>query len=532
MSRWRITLVAIATSLLFGAMSSDVRAVVDVRTRKVTGNLPKPAAVSFASGSGVIVGKRHVLTNRHIVQDDKKAMFDGFRVFTGPDYKKSNPGKVIAICDNYDLALIETSADLPFNGVTVLDDLPPLALRVTAYGFPLGSRFGVGLTTTGGQVSRHPVASTPGQGKEDAEVRSALWHDAILTSGNSGGPLFATSKVLVGINFAYLNTGSKHALAVPANVVSEFLRRSSAKSEVTFSKSAEDAGKGDPQAMTVFIESMVDDITKRAPDLAAASSVSDVLTAKLKTRLPVLTPSALKRVEGGELHLAFSPVKVASVEAGDVVRLQGDISINGTVDDDDGIVAVVDDVFCVMLLPPEESAALRTKLAKNAKDKVALDQLYFVGPPVTVRTSRGPLFALVFLSLNRFADSTDFKQLVEEEKVRRGAKAEGTAEAATTTTAVVNDEKEARAVAQFESRLRRTFTDATGKFRIEAVPVKITATDVELIRMDDKRKLPIAIAKLSADDRIWLRDNEKWIALYGPRLEKSYTAAATSGSAN
>ena len=47
----------------------------------------------------VIVGKRHVLTNRHIVQDDKKAMFDGFRVFTGPDYKKSNPGRVVAVCE-------------------------------------------------------------------------------------------------------------------------------------------------------------------------------------------------------------------------------------------------------------------------------------------------------------------------------------------------------------------------------------------------------------------------------------------------
>jgi hypothetical protein len=485
--------------------------------KKTSGVLPKPAAVAFASGSGVAVGKRLVLTNRHIVEDDKDLLFDGFRVFTGPDYKKSNAGRVVAVCENYDLALIETSADLPFSGITVLEVLPPLAHRVTAYGFPLGSRFGVGLTTTGGQVSRHPVAGTR-DGAQDAEVRSALWHDAVLTSGNSGGPLFTESKILVGVNFAYLNTGSKHALAVPADAVTDFLRKAAATSDVTFTKSIDSGGgAGDPQAMTVFIESMVNDITKRAPDLAAANSLNEMLSAKLKTRLPAITPSALKRVEAGELHMAFPPVKISSVEAGDVVRLQGDTSILTI--DDDSMIAVVDDVICVMLLPPAEATALQTKLAKNARDKVALDQAYFVGPPVQVRTSRGTVYALVFLPLNGFAESEEFKQMVEEEKARRQVAA-----------ATGGDDRENKAVAQYEARLRRTFTDLTGKFRVEAVPVKVGITDVELIRMDDKRKLPVPIAKLSADDRQWLRDNERFVSMYGPQLDKYYTNAAASST--
>jgi hypothetical protein len=91
--------------------------------------------------------------------------------------------------------------------------------------------------------------------------------------------------------------------------------------------------------------------------------------------------------------------------------------------------------------------------------------------------------------------------------------------------ATVGDEREAKAVAQIEARLRRTFSDATGRFRIDAVPVKISANDVELVRMDDKRKVPVPIERLSADDRIWLRDNERWVTMYGSRLESFYTTA-------
>jgi hypothetical protein len=148
---------------------------------------------------------------------------------------------------------------------------------------------------------------------------------------------------------------------------------------------------------------------------------------------------------------------------------------------------------------------------------VALDQAYFVGPPVQVRTSGGSVFALVFLPVNGFADSDEFKQMIEEEKARRQV-----------ATATGSDERENRAIAQYESRLRRTFTDLTGRFRVEAVPVKIGITDVELIRMDDKRKLPVPIARLSADDRQWLRDNERFVSLYGPQLEKYYTTVSAA----
>jgi hypothetical protein len=60
--------VAAVFGLIGSAVVSSVHAAADVRVKKTSGELPKPAAVAFASGSGVVVGKRLVLTNRHIVE--------------------------------------------------------------------------------------------------------------------------------------------------------------------------------------------------------------------------------------------------------------------------------------------------------------------------------------------------------------------------------------------------------------------------------------------------------------------------------
>ncbi len=341
-----------------------VQAAEPVRLRTASGALPKPAAIALASGSGVIVGKRYVLTNRHIAQDEKGKLFDGFRIYPGPDYKKAHLARAVAICENYDLALLETSTDLPAAQVTVLDGLPALAERVIAYGFPLGSRFGVGLTTTGGQVARHPVAAARGDDKEDVSVKSALWHDAALTGGNSGGPLFTATKVLVGINFAYLKTNSNQALAVPGDAVADFLRRAKADKDVRIVKAAAAAvGGADPQAVTVFIESMVNDVAGRSPDLAGASSLAEMLVAKLKTRLPQVSAADFKRVEAGELQRAFPAVRIAAIEPGEIARVRGDMTIGDV--DDDGMFVSVDDVLCLVLLPDGEADSVRTKLAKN-----------------------------------------------------------------------------------------------------------------------------------------------------------------------
>jgi S1-C subfamily serine protease len=519
MSGRRILPAAVSAAFVLLMLSSGALAADPARVQTVSGTLPKPAAIALSSGSGLVVGKRFILTNRHIAQDEKGKYFDGFKVYLGPDFKQGQPAKVVSVCENYDLALLETTSELPAGHLTVLDGLPPLSERVIAYGFPLGSRFGVSLTTSGGQVSRHPVATARGDDKEEISVKSALWHDAVLASGNSGGPLFTTSKLLVGVNFAYLTSNSKQALAVPGNAVAEFLRGATASADVTFEKSPEaKATSADPQALTVFIEAMVNDVTGRAPDLAGASSLGDLLIANLKTRLPAVSAAEFKRVEAGELQRAFAAVKVNAIEAGDIARIRGELTILSGSVREDGMLVSIDGVRCLVLLPPGEADEVRTRLAKNPNPKAPLDQLYFVGPPATLRVSDGTTaYAMVLVPLKNFAESSDFKKLLEEEKTRRG-----------TQVATEGDPEQKKAIARYESMLRHRFKDSSGRFEIDAVPVKVTLQNVDLVRLPEKQKLSVALDKLSADDRIWLRENEKWVSLYGKRLEEFYIPATTA----
>jgi S1-C subfamily serine protease len=519
MSRRPVFCAVVVGLCLFSTPEAGFSAPVSIRVKTTQGTLPKPSAIALSSGSGLAISKRYILTNRHIAEDEKGKLFDGFRVYLGPDYKKSQPARVVSICENYDLALLETSSDMPAAMLTVLDGLPPLSERVIAYGFPLGSRFGVGLTTTGGQVSRHPVAAARGDDKEEISVKTALWHDAGLASGNSGGPLFTASNLLVGVNFAYL-TSNKQALAVPSNAVAEFLRRSNAAKEVTIHTAADAKADGvNPQALTVFIESMVNDVTGRAPDLAAASSLGDMIVANLKTRLPAVSASEFKRIETGELHRAFSPVKVTAIEPGEIFRVRGNMTILSL--RDDGMLTSIDDVLCFVLLKPGDADEVRTRLAKNPNPKAPVDQVYFVGPPATLRSTSGTLYALVLLPLKDFTESGDFKKLLEEEKARRE-----------TQVATEGDPDLAKKVARYETMLRRRFTDASGKFQIDAAVVKIGGQSVDLVRLPEKQKISVALERLSANDRLWLRDNEKWISLYGKALEDFYVPASKTGADN
>jgi S1-C subfamily serine protease len=141
----------------------------EIAVRRVNGDFPKAESSAIGSGSGVIVGKHLVLTNRHVVEEDDGKLAAGFRVLTAPDYAKGADARVISICENYDLALVETKSELAFKGISVLDSVAPLSQRVTAYGFPLGSRFGIALTTTGGQISRQPIATADADDDEEGD---------------------------------------------------------------------------------------------------------------------------------------------------------------------------------------------------------------------------------------------------------------------------------------------------------------------------------------------------------------------------
>jgi S1-C subfamily serine protease len=480
-----ILVIPLAVVITTGAFAAP-----DVRVHTVDGNFPQADAAPFANGSGIIVGKRYILTNRHVVQDDAKKAYDGFRVYLGPKYTSSQNAKVVAVCTNFDLALLEADTDFQFQGLKVLDALPPLSTKVVAFGFPLGSRFGVGLTTTGGQISRHPVATTAVDDEQDISIKSALWHDAVLSAGNSGGPLFGHS-VLIGINFGYLTSDNKHALAVPGNVVAEFLRLSKCTDNITFTNANESHVAGyEPQQTVVFIEALSNGASEHKLAAPNGASVYDRLTAELKMRLAKLTPQAFGGVQAGKLYLAYTRTAPSEVESGAIVRLHGTMTI-------------IHDII------PD----------------VPIENLYDVGQAASYTTVRGSeSYAIPLLPLSGLAQDQTIQELIAVESDRREKESKQRAIELASQKRKADVQRREKAEQRYLSKIRRVFIDSSGKHQIEAAAVDIDGKKVELIRINDRRKVSVPIEKLSADDRTWLTQNDGVIRFYGSRLEHLYNS--------
>src|SRR5262245_52740306 len=117
----------------------------DSAVKKIDTSFPTAGLVPVGSGSGIIVGPRTVLTNRHVVQDNAGKIRAGFRIRLGPDYKsKVTLARVTWVCETYDLAILEIADAVQFSKIIVADDSPALGTKITAYGFPLGNEFGIG----------------------------------------------------------------------------------------------------------------------------------------------------------------------------------------------------------------------------------------------------------------------------------------------------------------------------------------------------------------------------------------------------
>ena len=299
----------------------------EVKVKKVETEFPKKELAAVASGSGIIIGPHLILTNRHVVAADDGDPSDGFRILLGPDYKKGLDGKAVWICENYDLALIETKNALSVQDVLLLDGLPPLGTKVTAYGFPLGSEFGIGLTATGGQITREPAIAAGGDSPHtDADrIRTSMWHDAKTSHGSSGGPLFTEHGVLVGLHFGSLKEEGGHGMAVPPLEIASFLRQTSSEAHVKFVSSRE-LGQLDskvlPTDVTVYIEVLgrAAGAKAKVPQKGTLARVRGTLQTKISSALPDLSESELRLLEAGDLTPVFKPSNATDVHSGEVAN--------------------------------------------------------------------------------------------------------------------------------------------------------------------------------------------------------------------
>jgi len=168
-------------------------------------------------GSGFLVEKGLVVTNKHVVADGSAS----YRVIDKDD--QIYPVEAIYRDPANDLAILKIDSD----------DLPPLTLGdssqlkvgqlVVAIGTALGE---FRHTVTTGVISGLGRGITAGSAFEGYVERldNVIQTDAAINPGNSGGPLINSAGQVIGVNVAVAGGAENIGFAIPINVVKESLK--------------------------------------------------------------------------------------------------------------------------------------------------------------------------------------------------------------------------------------------------------------------------------------------------------------------
>ncbi len=169
-------------------------------------------APSEATGSGVIIEGRRILTNAHVVlyasQVQVQANEAGDKV----------AAKVIAVAPGIDLAVLELEDTSFFDSrppISRASKLPEIKDTVLAYGYPTG---GTSLSITKGIVSR--IEFVPYKFPVSG-LRIQI--DAAINPGNSGGPAIADDK-MIGLAFRKQSGDESIGYIIPNEEIELFLK--------------------------------------------------------------------------------------------------------------------------------------------------------------------------------------------------------------------------------------------------------------------------------------------------------------------
>lgn len=496
----------------------------EIDVKKVDGRFGTSEMTPIGSGSGVLVGPRHVLTNRHVVINDHKEAQDGFNVLLPSDYKKSVTARVMCVCEQYDLALIELSEAVNSPKLPILTRLPSLGQKVKAYGFPTGADFGVGLTLTGGQVSRHPTDVPQNASSDRFSISSSLWHDAVITGGSSGGPLMSESGVLLGINRATLVKDKDHALAVPCTVVHSFLQATGIGLNATSVDTCATTSHSDKaKESVVFVEVLSSDANATEARIKYMSELGTALTEIIRNetmkRLASLSRQQLAKIRDGNVLPAFKPVSAVNISKGEVARIATRITIIQVLSE--GLLVKIDGVKCLILTAGDDNAELAAKTGDRIIRNVPMNKLFVVGNAMPYETVAGTVaHYIVLFPVELVCSADEFAELVESELKRRYGRLSSSS----------GEDSSTDDCARYLSKIQHTFHDDTGKFSVDAAAVELDEEQVRLIRIEDSKRLTVPLQRLSENDREWLSRNAAWINVYGVRYEKAVERKNTTDS--
>ena len=165
-----------------------------------------------ATGSGVVIEGKRILTNAHVVQYASQvqvqANLSGDKLSATVEF----------IDSGIDLAVLKLEDETFFDTHPALAraaTLPRIKDSVLVYGFPTG---GTSLSITKGIVSRIEFA---GYNFPVAGLRIQI--DAAINPGNSGGPALVGDKV-IGLAFSHLSNAQNIGYIIPSEEIDLFLK--------------------------------------------------------------------------------------------------------------------------------------------------------------------------------------------------------------------------------------------------------------------------------------------------------------------
>jgi hypothetical protein len=222
-----LVLVALLFAWMAPARADDISAAGRGVVRIVTIAVVEDEVVGFGHGSGFAVAPNRIVTNAHVVELASRYPSNVVIGVVPSEGDKSFQGKLIAIDQQRDLALIE------FGGTR----LPPLTLysgslsdgeAMIALGYPGNVDIATARSAADFIRPQSPVRSQGGfAGARTLEGTSVLLHTASIARGNSGGPLLDRCGRVLGVNSAITRGDegdSSFAFAVAGSELAAFLR--------------------------------------------------------------------------------------------------------------------------------------------------------------------------------------------------------------------------------------------------------------------------------------------------------------------